>query len=73
VHKRYFVDPSVESGPHGLPRKQWSRRYRHTRQLAFVSPRHAAAQLTLPIGLEDHVQMDMSRWTAIPGAEGPEI
>lgn len=73
VHKRYFVDTSVEAGPHGLPRKQWSRRYRHTRQLAFVSPRHAAAQLTLPIGLDDHVHTDMSRWTAIPGAEGPEI
>lgn len=73
VHKRYFVDPSVAPGPHGLARPQWSRRYRHSRQLAFVSPRHAAAQLSLPIGLEEHVPEDMSQWTAVPGAEGPEI
>ncbi|MCY0993180.1 HD domain-containing protein [Nannocystis sp. ILAH1] len=73
IHKRYFVDLSVAPGPHGLPRPQWSRRYRHSRQLAFVSPRHAAAQLSLPIAVDDHVHEDMSRWTVLPGAEGPEI
>lgn len=74
VHKRYFVDTTVEPGPHGLARGLWSRRYRHSRQLGFVSPRHAAAQLSLPIGLDEApAPEDMSAWTAVPGAEGPEI
>lgn len=73
VHKRYFVDLTVTPGPHGLARGQWSRRYRHTRQLAFISPSHAAAQLSLPGTLDEPVFEDMSQWTTIPGAEGPEI
>jgi hypothetical protein len=73
VRKRYHVDPAVQPGPDGLPRRDWSRRYRHNRQLSFVSPRHAAAQLALPGLLEEHDLSDLSGWTLPPGAEGPEI
>lgn len=73
VRKRYHVDPGVQPGPDGLPRRDWSRRYRHSRQLSFVSPRHAAAQLALPGLLDEHDLVDLSHWTLPPGAEGPEI
>lgn len=74
VRKRYYVDPAAGPGPRGLPLREWGRRYRHARQLAFVSARAAAAQLALPGLLEDHVSDDMSTWPPLPpGAEGPEI
>lgn len=74
VRKRYYVDPNAAPGPHGLPLREWGRRYRHARQLAFVSARRGGGQLALP-GLErDPAQEDMSPWPVIPpGAEGPEI
>lgn len=74
VRKRYYVDPTVAPGPDGLARRDWPRRYRHSRQLAFVSARHAAAQLALPGLLEGPALGDLSEWTVLPpGVEGPEI
>ena len=74
VRKRYYVDPTVAPGPDGLARRDWPRRYRHSRQLAFVSARHAAAQLALPGLLEGPALGDLSEWTTLPpGVEGPEI
>lgn len=74
VRKRYFVDATVAPGPDGLARRDWSRRYRHSRQLAFVSARHAAAQLALPFLFDQPVPEDLSEWTTLPrGVEGPEI
>lgn len=74
VRKRYYVDPSVGPGPAGLHRRDWPRRYRHTRQLAFVSARHAAAQLALPGLLDGPVLGNLSEWSTLPpGVEGPDI
>lgn len=67
ARKRYHVDPRVEPGPRGLRRADWSRRYRHGRQLMYVSEQAAPSQLLLPGFAEDSD-------SAIPaGAEGPEI
>ena len=72
VRKRYFVDRSVEPGAAGLVRADWSLRYRHGRQLVYVTQQHAATQLPLP-GLAWDVDESGDAWVPPPGAEGPEI
>lgn len=67
ARKRYHVDPRVEPGPCGLRRADWSRRYRHGRQLMYVSEQAAPTQLSLPGFVE------AEELTIPPGAEGPEI
>ncbi len=67
ARKRYHVDPRVEPGPRGLRRADWSLRYRHGRQLMYVSQQAAATQLLLP-GFGEGDDMPIP-----PGAEGPEI
>ena len=72
VRKRYFVDRQVEPGAAGLRRADWALRYRHGRQLVFVTQQHAATQLALPgLGWDGDEVADS--WIAPPGAEGPEI
>lgn len=74
VRKRYFVDADVRPDEGGLRRADWGRRYRHRRQIVFVSARSAATQLALPGLFEGQELGDMPMWTALPpGAEGPEI
>jgi hypothetical protein len=68
ARKRYHIDPRVEPGAAGLRRADWSRRWRHGRQLLFVSEHAAPTQLLLP-GLQDDAAME----PIPPGAEGPEI
>ena len=72
VRKRYYVDRRVEAGEHGLRRADWELRYRHGRQLVYVTQHHAAVQLALP-GLAWDPDEPAGAWTAPPGAEGPEI
>jgi hypothetical protein len=67
ARKRYHVDPRVEPGARGLRREDWSRRYRHGRQLMFVSEQAAPTQLLLP-GFAEAEDGPIP-----PGAEGPEI
>jgi len=67
ARKRYHVDPRVEPGPRGLRRADWARRYRHGRQLFYVSEQAAAQQMMLP-GFAEVEDMPIP-----PGAEGPEI
>ena len=72
VRKRYFVDRRVEPGAAGLPRAEWALRYRHGRQLVYVTQQHAGTQLPLP-GLAWDGEEASDAWSAPPGAEGPEI
>jgi hypothetical protein len=72
VRKRYFVDRRVEPGAAGLPRAEWALRYRHGRQLVYVTQQHAGTQLPLP-GLAWDGEETSDAWSAPPGAEGPEI
>lgn len=72
VRKRYFVDRRVEPGAAGLTRADWARRYRHGRQLVYVTRQHAATQLALP-GLDWDSEAAPDAWIAPPGSEGPEI
>lgn len=72
VRKRYFVDRRVEPGAAGLTRADWALRYRHGRQLVYVTQQHAATQLPLP-GLAWDSEASADAWIAPPGAEGPEI
>lgn len=72
VRKRYFVDRRVEPGSAGLPRADWALRYRHGRQLVYVTQQHAGTQLPLP-GLAWDGDEASDAWIAPPGAEGPEI
>lgn len=67
ARKRYHVDPRVEPGPRGLRRDEWPRRYRHGRQLFYVSEQAAPTQMLLP-GFAETDDMPIP-----PGAEGPEI
>lgn len=67
ARKRYHVDPRIEPGPHGLRRADWSRRYRHGRQLLYVSAQAMPTQLLLP-GFAEGDDGPIP-----PGAEGPEI
>lgn len=74
VRKRYFVDRRVEPGSAGLRSADWTRRYRHGRQLVYVTQQHAAIQLPLPgmVSFADEPLPEL--WTQLPpGAEGPEI
>ena len=73
VRKRYFVDVRAEAGRSGPRGAAWSRRYRHGRQLVYVT-RHQAVQLPLPglICFTDDPNPEV--WATLPpGAEGPEI
>jgi len=74
VRKRYFVDRRVEPTPAGLGGADWSRRYRHGRQLVYVTQQHDAVQLPLP-GLVSFADAPSAEaWSQLPaGAEGPEI
>ncbi len=73
VRKRYFVDPRVEVGRAGPRGTEWSRRYRHGRQLVFVT-RHQPVQLPLPGLVSFAGEPTPSTWPHLPpGAEGPEI
>lgn len=67
ARKRYHVDTKVVPGPLGLRRADWSRRYRHGRQLMFVSEHAAPTQMLLP-GFSEGDDGPIP-----PGAEGPEI
>lgn len=67
ARKRYHVDPRVEAGPRGLRRVDWARRYRHGRQLFYVSEQAAPMQMLLP-GFAEGDDGPIP-----PGAEGPEI
>lgn len=73
VRKRYYVDRSVEAGALGLRRADWDLRYRHGRQLVYVTRQHAATQLALPGLAWDPDEPASGAFTAPPGAEGPEI
>ena len=74
VRKRYFVDHRVEVTDRGLRRADWTRRYRHGRQLVYVTQQHHAEQLPLP-GLVSFADApNAEAWSHLPaGAEGPEI
>lgn len=74
VRKRYFVDRRVEPTSAGLCGADWSRRYRHGRQLVYVTQQHDAVQLPLP-GLVSFADApNAEAWSQLPaGAEGPEI
>ncbi|PRP89873.1 deoxyguanosinetriphosphate triphosphohydrolase-like protein [Enhygromyxa salina] len=48
TRKRYFIDPSVEPEPRGLPLRAWSRRYRHERTRGWLVSRRQD-QLSLPL------------------------
>lgn len=75
VRKRYFVDRRVEPGEAGLRGVDWTRRYRHGRQLVYVTQQHAAVQLPLPGLVSFSPDGPVAEaWTDLPpGAEGPEI
>ena len=74
VRKRYFVDRRVDVGRGGPCGADWARRYRHGRQLVFVTRHHAAIQLPLPGLVRFADEMTPEAWAALPaGAEGPEI
>ncbi len=73
VRKRYFVDGRAEAGRGGLRGKQWSQRYRHGRQLVYVT-RQQAVQLPLPGLIRFTDEPTADTWPQLPpGAEGPEI
>jgi HD superfamily phosphohydrolase len=74
VRKRYFVDHRIAPGDAGLAGPDWTRRYRHGRQLVYVTHQHAAIQLPLP-GLVSFADApNAEAWSQLPaGAEGPEI
>lgn len=74
VRKRYFVDRRVEPAGLGLRSADWTQRYRHGRQLVFVTHQHHAEQLPLP-GLVSFADgPNPEAWSQLPaGAEGPEI
>ena len=74
VRKRYFVDPRIDPGDGGLRGVEWSRRYRHGRQLVFVTRHQEAVQLPLPGLVSFAGEPTPATWPLLPpGAEGPEI
>jgi len=74
VRKRYFVDPRIEATHGGLRGVEWSRRYRHGRQLVFVTRHQEAVQLPLPGLVSFAGEPTPATWPQLPpGAEGPEI
>jgi len=74
VRKRYFVDARIEATRGGLRGVEWSRRYRHGRQLVFVTRHQEAVQLPLPGLVSFAGEPTPATWPQLPpGAEGPEI
>lgn len=74
VRKRYFVDPRIVAANGGLRGVEWSRRYRHGRQLVFVTRHQEAVQLPLPGLVSFAGEPTPASWPQLPpGAEGPEI
>ncbi|MCB9752621.1 MAG: HD domain-containing protein [Myxococcales bacterium] len=69
ARKRYYVDRSVLPRADGLPLEQWSRRYRHERQVMYLVPRRATRQLALP-GLARADEPPIPGFSAV---DGPDI